>query len=104
VAECDIAFNLLTQSGAIRDEFEAAVFLAEYLTMLIDRGHSNEILMTNRSLSFLRTKLRPASAGRSSVAPSRNRVQHLAIDLARNISGQCIEEHQVLWDLWLQPV
>lgn len=48
---CDIAFNFLTQSAAIRDEWEAAVFLAEYLTMMVDHGHSNKILMANRAIS-----------------------------------------------------
>lgn len=50
-AACDIAFNFLSRSGAIRDEFEAIVFLTQYLTAMVDHGHSNKILMANRAIS-----------------------------------------------------
>ena len=55
---CDIAFNFLTRSAAIRDEWEAAVFLAEYLTMMVDRGHSNKILMANRAITAYQDEIR----------------------------------------------
>ena len=50
-AAYDIAFNFLARSGAIRDEFDAVVFLVQYLTRMVDQGHRNKILMANRAIS-----------------------------------------------------
>jgi hypothetical protein len=48
---CDIAFNFLVGSSSVQDEFETAVFLAEYLTEMVDHGHTNKILMANRAIA-----------------------------------------------------
>ena len=46
-----IAWDYLARSGAIRDEFEACVFLAQRVTMMVDDGHANKIRMANQAIS-----------------------------------------------------
>ena len=47
----EIAWDFLARSGAIRDEFEACVFLAQRLTMMVEEGQANRIRMANRAIS-----------------------------------------------------
>ncbi|MBR1362434.1 hypothetical protein [Bradyrhizobium ottawaense] len=47
----DIAWNFLTRTGAIGDEFEACVFLAQRITMMVEEGQMNRIRMANRAIS-----------------------------------------------------
>lgn len=47
----EIAWDFLAQTGAIRDEFEACVFLAQRVTMMVDQGQTNRIRMANRAIS-----------------------------------------------------
>ncbi|RQH15902.1 hypothetical protein [Bradyrhizobium sp. RP6] len=46
-----IAWDFLARTGAIRDEFEACVFLAQRLTMMVEEGQTNRIRMANRAIS-----------------------------------------------------
>ncbi|MBR1128444.1 hypothetical protein [Bradyrhizobium iriomotense] len=47
----DIAWDFLTRTGAIRDEFEACVFLAQRLATMVEEGQTNRIRMANRAIS-----------------------------------------------------
>jgi hypothetical protein len=47
----EIAWDYLTRAGAIRDEFEACVFLAQRVTAMVDQGHTNRIRMANQAIS-----------------------------------------------------
>jgi hypothetical protein len=47
----EIAWHYLARSGAIRDEFEACVFLAQRVTTMVDHGNVNKIRMANRAIS-----------------------------------------------------
>jgi len=47
----EIAWNFLSRRGAIRDEFETCVFLAQRITMMVEEGHTNRIRMANRAIS-----------------------------------------------------
>ncbi|MGY3074183.1 hypothetical protein ACVWZZ_000554 [Bradyrhizobium sp. LM6.10] len=38
-------------AGAISDEFETCVFLAQRITMMVDEGQTNRIRMANRAIS-----------------------------------------------------
>ncbi|MDD1534319.1 MULTISPECIES: hypothetical protein [unclassified Bradyrhizobium] len=46
----EIAWDFLDRSGAIRDEFEACVFLAQRITGMVEEGQTNRILMANRAI------------------------------------------------------
>lgn len=47
----EIAWDYLARSGTIRDEFEACVFLAQRVTMMVGDGHANKIRMANQAIS-----------------------------------------------------
>ncbi len=47
----EIAWDFLARTGAIRDEFEACVFLAQRITMMVEEGQTNRIRMANRAIS-----------------------------------------------------
>ncbi|SFO75239.1 hypothetical protein SAMN05216330_104501 [Bradyrhizobium sp. Ghvi] len=47
----EIAWDFLARTGAIRDEFEACVFLAQRITMMVEEGQSHRIRMANRAIS-----------------------------------------------------
>jgi hypothetical protein len=47
----EIAWDFLSRSGSIRDEFEACVFLAQRVSTMVDRGETNRIRMANRAIS-----------------------------------------------------
>jgi hypothetical protein len=47
----EIAYNYIERSGAMRDEFERCVFLAQRLSAMIDEGHTNKIRMANRAIA-----------------------------------------------------
>jgi hypothetical protein len=47
----EIAFDYLMRSGAVRDEYETFIFLAQRLTAMVEQGYSNRILMANRAIS-----------------------------------------------------
>ena len=47
----EIAWDYLARSAAIRDEFEACVFLAQRVTVMVDEGHANKIRMANQAIS-----------------------------------------------------
>ncbi|MDA9498684.1 hypothetical protein XI05_14690 [Bradyrhizobium sp. CCBAU 11357] len=47
----EIAWDFLVRTGAIRDEFEACVFLAQRITVMVEKGHANRIRMANRAIS-----------------------------------------------------
>ncbi|MCK1359669.1 hypothetical protein [Bradyrhizobium sp. 199] len=47
----EIAWDFLARSGTIRDEFEACVFLAQRITMMVEEGLTNRIRMANRAIS-----------------------------------------------------
>ena len=47
----EIAWDYLARSAAIRDEFEACVFLAQRVTMMVGQGSANKIGMANRAIS-----------------------------------------------------
>jgi hypothetical protein len=46
-----IAWDFLARTGTIRDEFEASVFLAQRMTMMVEEGLTNRIRMANRAIS-----------------------------------------------------
>lgn len=46
-----IAWDFLDRTGAIRDEFQACVFLAQRITGMVDEGQTNRIRMANRAIS-----------------------------------------------------
>lgn len=41
----EIAWDFLTRAGAIRNEFEACVFLAQRIAVMVDQGQTNRIRM-----------------------------------------------------------
>jgi hypothetical protein len=47
----EIAWDFLDRTGAIRDEFEACVFLAQRITGMVEEGQTNRIRMANRAIS-----------------------------------------------------
>jgi hypothetical protein len=47
----EIAFDYIERSGAMRDEFEACVFLAQRISAMVDEGHTNRIRMANRAIT-----------------------------------------------------
>lgn len=47
----EIAWDFLARTGAIRDEFEACVFLAQRIAVMVDEGQTNRIRMANRAIS-----------------------------------------------------
>ncbi|GMO21589.1 MULTISPECIES: hypothetical protein [Bradyrhizobium] len=47
----EIAWNFLARTGVIGDEFEACVFLAQRITMMVEEGQTNRIRMANRAIS-----------------------------------------------------
>ncbi|WP_082884900.1 hypothetical protein [Bradyrhizobium stylosanthis] len=47
----EIAWDFLTRTGAVRDEYEACVFLAQRVAAMVDEGQSNRIRMANRAIS-----------------------------------------------------
>lgn len=47
----EIAWNFLVGTGALRDDFETCVFLAQRITMMVDQGETNRIRMANRAIS-----------------------------------------------------
>ncbi|WP_456843314.1 hypothetical protein [Bradyrhizobium sp. USDA 4486] len=47
----EIAWDFLARTGAIRDEFEAWVFLAQRIAAMVDQGQTNRIRMANRAIS-----------------------------------------------------
>jgi len=47
----EIAYNYIERSGAMRDEFEACVFLAQRMSAMVDEGHTNKIRMANRAIA-----------------------------------------------------
>jgi hypothetical protein len=47
----EIAWDFLARGGAISDEFETCVFLAQRITMMVDEGQTNRIRMANRAIS-----------------------------------------------------
>jgi hypothetical protein len=47
----EIAWDFLVRTGAIRDEFDACVFLAQRITVMVEEGQTNRIRMANRAIS-----------------------------------------------------
>jgi hypothetical protein len=47
----DIAYDYIQRSGAMRDEFETCVFLAQRMSAMIEQGHTNKIRMANRAIA-----------------------------------------------------
>jgi hypothetical protein len=47
----EIAYDYLARSGIVRDEYETFVFLAQFITTMVDQGHGNRIRMANRAIS-----------------------------------------------------
>jgi hypothetical protein len=47
----EIAWDFLDRTGAIRDEFEACVFLAQRIAGMVEEGQTNRIRMANRAIS-----------------------------------------------------
>lgn len=47
----EIAWDFLVRTGAIRDEFEACVFLAQRIAIMVEEGQTNRIWMANRAIS-----------------------------------------------------
>lgn len=46
----EIAWDFLARSGAIRDDFETCVFLAQRITLMVEEGQTNRIRMANRAI------------------------------------------------------
>ncbi|MCA6120410.1 hypothetical protein J6500_00620 [Bradyrhizobium sp. WSM 1704] len=46
----EIAYDYLLRTGAIRDEFEICVFLAQHLAAMVEQGQTNKIRMANRAI------------------------------------------------------
>jgi len=51
----ELAWDFLNRTGAIRDEFEACVFLAQRITKMVEEGQTSRILMANRAISQYQT-------------------------------------------------
>ena len=47
----EIAWDFLLRTGAVREEFETCVFLAQRITVMVEEGHTNRIRMANRAIS-----------------------------------------------------
>ena len=47
----EIAWDFLARTGAIRDEFEACVFLAQRITRMVEEGQANRLRIANRAIS-----------------------------------------------------
>jgi len=47
----EIARDFLVRTGAIRDDYEACVFLAQRVAAMVDEGQTNRIRMANRAIS-----------------------------------------------------
>ncbi|MCA1413323.1 hypothetical protein I6F30_19595 [Bradyrhizobium sp. NBAIM20] len=47
----EIAWDFLARTGAICDEFDACVFLAQRITVMVEEGLTNRIRMANRAIS-----------------------------------------------------
>ncbi len=56
-AAYDIALDFLLRSGAVRDEYETSIFLAQSLTAMVDEGQSNKIAMANHAISACQKRL-----------------------------------------------
>ena len=50
----EIAYDFLARSGLVRGEYETYVFLAQFITSMVDQGHGNRIRMANRAISAYR--------------------------------------------------
>lgn len=48
----EIAWDFLARTGGIRDEFQACVFLAQRITVMVEQGETNRIRMANRAISL----------------------------------------------------
>ena len=62
----EIAYDYLARSGLVREEYETFVFLAQFITTMVDQGHGNRIRMANRAISaYQQSRLaREAAAAR----------------------------------------
>ena len=47
----EIAWDFLLRTGAVGEEFETCVFLAQRITAMVEQGHTNRIWMANRAIS-----------------------------------------------------
>jgi len=47
----EIAWDFLARTDAISDEFEACVFLAQRIAVMVEEGQTNRIRMANRAIS-----------------------------------------------------
>ncbi|WP_407189336.1 hypothetical protein [Bradyrhizobium centrosematis] len=47
----EIAWDFLVRTGAIQEEFDACVFLAQRITVMVEEGQTNRIRMANRAIS-----------------------------------------------------
>ncbi len=47
----EITWDFLARSGAMRDEVEACVFLAQRVSTMVEDGETNRIRMANRAIS-----------------------------------------------------
>lgn len=54
----DIAFDFLTRSGEVADEFDAYVFLAQRIIAMVDRGETNKIRIANRAIAQYQARAR----------------------------------------------
>lgn len=54
---CEIAWDFLARSGSIHDEFEACVFLAQRIIMMVEEGQDSRIRMANRAISDYQSHL-----------------------------------------------
>ena len=46
-----IAYDFLARSGLVRNDYETFVFLAQFITAMVDQGYGNRILIANRAIS-----------------------------------------------------
>lgn len=70
----EVAFDYLDRSGAIRDEFEACIFLAQRLMAMIEDGQTNKIRMANRAISEYERDV--AQWNKSAAEPFRRHGRH----------------------------
>lgn len=47
----EIAWDFLLRTGAVGEEFETCVFLAQRISAMVEQGHTNRIRMANRAIS-----------------------------------------------------
>ncbi len=52
----EIAYAFLARSGLVDNEYETFVFLAQFITAMVDQGHGNRILIANRAISAYRKR------------------------------------------------